>query len=263
MVHPRLSGVLLLLGILTFVAVIPSLAFSQESTEVAAAETPAPAPVGPPSNADLKVMMDTAWVMITAFLVFFMNLGFACVESGFCRHKNCVNILSKNFMVFAVTTIGFWVLGWGLMFGNGTPMSAKKGLLMLQGADNSPAIADAYAGDYKAISWTGVPLAAKFFFQLVFAGTAATIVSGAVAERIKYLSFILFSFIMAIAIYPIVGHWIWGGGWLSERGFVDFAGSTRSALGGRLGRSGRRVHPWDRGSASIRTAKSTPFRGTT
>jgi Amt family ammonium transporter len=96
---------------------------------------------------------------------------------------------------------------------------------MLQGEDNSPATAD-YSGVYGAISWTGVPLAAKFFFQLVFAGTAATIVSGAVAERIKYISFILFSFVMAIAIYPIVGHWIWGGGWLSERGFVDFAGST-------------------------------------
>ncbi len=229
MVLQRLSGVFLLLAVFTFTAIVPSWAFSQETTEAAAApgtEAPAPAPVGPPSNADLKVMMDTAWVMITAFLVFFMNLGFACVESGFCRHKNCVNILSKNFVVFAVTTIGFWVLGWGLMFGNGTPYIGQEGLLMLQGADNSPAIADAYAGEYKAISWTGVPLAAKFFFQLVFAGTAATIVSGAVAERIKYLSFILFSFIMAIAIYPIVGHWIWGGGWLSERGFVDFAGST-------------------------------------
>ena len=72
-----------------------------------------------------------------------MNLGFACVESGMCRHKNCVNILSKNFIVFAVTTIGFWVLGWGLMFGNGTPFVGQEGLWMLQGADNSPAIADA------------------------------------------------------------------------------------------------------------------------
>ena len=171
-------------------------------------------------------MADTVWVMITGFLVFFMNLGFACVESGMARSKNAVNILSKNFVVFAATTIGFWVVGWGLMFGNGNEYIGQEGLWMIGGADNSPATGDAYAGVYSAISWTGVPLLAKFFFQLVFAGTAATIVSGAVAERIKYLAFIAFSFVMAIAIYPVVGHWIWGGGWLSQRGFVDFAGST-------------------------------------
>jgi Amt family ammonium transporter len=197
----------------------PAQAYFQEPAETAPA-----APEGP-TTGDLKVMIDTTWVMVAAFLVFFMNLGFGCVESGFCRHKNCVNILSKNFIVFAVTTIGFWVLGWGLMFGNGTSLLGTSGLWMLQGADNSPATSD-YSGDYSAISWTGVPLAAKFFFQLVFAGTAATIVSGAVAERIKYIAFILFTAVMAIAIYPIVGHWIWGGGWLAERGFVDFAGST-------------------------------------
>ncbi|MCE9526410.1 MAG: adenylate cyclase, partial [Planctomycetales bacterium] len=156
------------------------------------------------TNASNKVAMDTVWVMVTGMLVFFMNLGFATVESGMCRAKNCVNILSKNFIVFAVTTIGFWVLGWGLMFGGGSEFVGLEGLFLLGGEDNSPAIGDAYKGVYSAINWTAVPLEAKFFFQLVFAGTAATIVSGAVAERIKYLSFILFSFIMAIAIYPIV-----------------------------------------------------------
>jgi Amt family ammonium transporter len=198
--------------------------------EAPPAEAPAaPAPLTP---GDVKIMADTAWVMITAFLVFFMNLGFACVESGFCRSKNAVNILSKNFIVFAATTVGFWLLGWGLMFGNPTGESAlgkyigMEGLWMVGGEDNSPLTASEYKGMYSAISWTGVPLMAKFFFQLVFAGTAATIVSGAVAERIKYLSFIAFSFIMAICIYPVVGHWIWGGGWLSQMGFVDFAGST-------------------------------------
>jgi Amt family ammonium transporter len=168
-------------------------------------------------------------------LVFFMNLGFGCVESGFCRQKNCVNILSKNFIVFAVTTIGFWAIGFGLMFGadDGHGIVGTKGLWVLGGADNSPATATAYQGDYGSLSWTGVPLLAKFFFQLVFAGTAATIVSGAVAERIKYHSFILFSFIMAMAIYPVVGHWIWGGGWLQARGFLDFAGSTQvHSIGG-------------------------------
>lgn len=182
---------------------------------------------------EVKVWVDTVWVLLTAMLVFFMNLGFACVESGFCRAKNAVNILSKNFIVFAVTTLFFWIIGWGIMFGNGNEYIGQKGLWILSGADNSPSTGDAYAGDYSAIAWTGVPLDAKFFFQLVFAGTAATIVSGAVAERIKYLSFIAFSAMMAIVIYPVVGHWIWGGGWLGAGGFLDFAGSTQvHSIGG-------------------------------
>ena len=159
-------------------------------------------------------------------LVFFMNLGFAMVESGFARSKNTVNILSKNFIVFAVSSLGFLVLGWGLMFGDGNGFIGLKGLFMASGADNSPAVNEAYQGVYSAISWTGVPFWAKFFFQLVFCGTAATIVSGAVAERIKYISFILFSFVLTLFIYPVVGHWIWGGGWLQSMGFQDFAGST-------------------------------------
>lgn len=175
---------------------------------------------------DLKIAADTIWTLITAMLVFWMNAGFALVESGFARTKNCVNILSKNFIVFAVSSIAFWVIGWGLMFGDGTPFIGLKGLFFIGGADNSPATGDAYQGVYSAISWTTVPLLAKFFFQLVFAGTAATIVSGAVAERIKYVSFILFSFVMVGIIYPIIGHWIWGGGWLAKLGMWDFAGST-------------------------------------
>lgn len=175
---------------------------------------------------DPKIALDTIWVLVTAMLVFFMNMGFAMVESGFARVKNCVNILSKNFVVFAVSSLGFLLLGWGLMFGDGNPFVGLQGLWFLGGADNSPATGDAYQGVYSAMSWTGVPLLAKFFFQLVFCGTAATIVSGAVAERIKYKSFILFSFVMTMLIYPIVGHWVWGGGWLAKLGMWDFAGST-------------------------------------
>lgn len=175
---------------------------------------------------DTKVIADTIWTLVTAMLVFFMNLGFAMVESGFCRAKNCVNIISKNFIVFATSSISFWVIGWGLMFGDGSPFVGLKGLLFIGGVDNSPATGDAYQGVYSAISWTTVPLLAKFFFQLVFAGTAATIVSGAVAERIKYIAFILFSFFLVAFIYPITGHWIWGGGWLAKLGMWDFAGST-------------------------------------
>jgi len=172
------------------------------------------------------VILDTLWVVFAGVLVFFMNLGFAAVESGFARQKNAVNILSKNFIVFAVSSLGFLLLGWGLMFGDGNGFMGLKGLFFASGADNSPATGDLYQGVYTAISWAGVPFWAKFFFQLVFCGTAATIVSGAVAERIKYISFIVFSLLLTMLVYPIVGHWIWGGGFLSELGMLDFAGGT-------------------------------------
>ena len=175
---------------------------------------------------EVRIILDTLWVVFAAVLVFFMNLGFAMVESGFARAKNTVNILSKNFIVFAVSSLGYFILGWGLMFGDGNLLVGTQGLFFVSGADNSPAVGDAYQGVYSAISWAGVPLWAKFFFQLVFCGTAATIVSGAVAERIKYISFIVFSFLLTLFVYPIVGHWIWGGGFLSSLGMYDFAGST-------------------------------------
>lgn len=175
---------------------------------------------------ETKVVLDTLWVLLGGMLVFFMNLGFALVESGFARTKNTVNILSKNFIVFAVSSIGFYILGWGLMFGDGNGFIGTSGLFFANGADNSPFTGNDYQGVYSAISWAGVPFWAKFFFQLVFCGTAATIVSGAVAERIKYVSFIVFSFFLTLLIYPVVGHWIWGGGFLSQLGMFDFAGST-------------------------------------
>jgi Amt family ammonium transporter len=173
-----------------------------------------------------KVAMDTMWTLLTAFLVFFMNLGFALVESGLCRAKNTVNILAKNYIVFAVSSVAFLLVGFGFMFGDGNGFIGTSGLWFVGGADNSPQTGEAYRGVYSALNWTGTPLWAKFFFQLVFAGTAATIVSGAVAERIKFGAFFLFSFIMVGFIYPVAGHWIWGGGWLAKRGMLDFAGST-------------------------------------
>ncbi|PTX94594.1 ammonium transporter [Opitutus sp. ER46] len=186
---------------------------------------------------DLRVAADTVWVLVAAMLVFWMNAGFALVESGLCQSKNCTNILAKNFIVFAASTISYWVVGWGLMFGDGTPWVGTSGLWFVGGADNSPAVGAAYAamnpfstekyaGVYGAINWTAVPLWAKFFFQLVFAGTAATIVSGAVAERIKFGAFLIFSFLLVAFVYPVSGHWIWGGGFLSAGNFRDFAGST-------------------------------------
>jgi Amt family ammonium transporter len=155
-----------------------------------------------------------------------MNLGFALVESGLCRAKNAVNILAKNYIVFAVSSVAFLLIGFGIMFGAGNPFFGTSGIWFVGGADNSPLTGDAYQGVYGSLSWTSTPLWAKFFFQLVFAGTAATIVSGAVAERIKFGAFFLFSFVMVGLIYPVVGHWIWGGGWAAAAGMFDFAGST-------------------------------------
>ncbi|MGV3757546.1 MAG: ammonium transporter [Verrucomicrobiota bacterium] len=193
---------------------------------VAAAATEAPAAPAPDPAAILKIGMDTMWVLIAGALVFWMNAGFACVESGMCQQKNTANILAKNFVVFACASLSYYFIGWGLMFGDGSDFFGKEGVFMLKGEDNSPATGDAYKGVYSSINWTGVPLYAKFFFQLVFAGTAATIVSGAVAERIKFGSFVLFSFILVAFMYPITGHWIWGAGFLADMGFYDFAGST-------------------------------------
>lgn len=163
------------------------------------------------------MIVDTMWVFLTAILVFFMNLGFAAVEAGFARSKNTVNILSKNFIVFAVSSLGFLIIGWGLMFGGDNPLIGTQHLFILGDSDLSY---------YKDTLTSNVPFWGKFFFQLVFCGTAATIVSGAVAERVKYISFIIFSFILTLFIYPIVGHWVWGGGWLADLGFMDFAGDT-------------------------------------
>jgi Amt family ammonium transporter len=187
----------------------------------AVAQSPAPGP----TTAELKVALDTLWVALAAFLVFFMNAGFGMLETGFCRQKNAVNVLAKNLIVFALATVAFWVIGFGLMFGDGNDFIGLNGFF-LTGVDNSPETGDAYKGVFSALSWAGVPLAAKFLFQLVFAGTAATIVSGAVAERIKFVDFLIFSILLVGIAYPITGHWIWGAGWLADKGFWDFAGST-------------------------------------
>lgn len=178
------------------------------------------------AQSDLKVGLDTMWVVVAAMLVFFMNAGFGMLETGFCRQKNAVNVLAKNLIVFALSTIAFWAIGFGLMFSDGNGFLGTSGGFFLSGADNSPATGDAYQGIFSSLNWTGVPLTAKFFFQLVFAGTAATIVSGAVAERIKFVDFLIFTLLLVGIAYPITGHWIWGGGWLAKAGFFDFAGST-------------------------------------
>ena len=207
-----------------------------ETVSAAAATSPA-SPEIMAAQSDMRIAIDTLWVLLCGFLVFFMNAGFGMLESGLCRAKNTVNILAKNFIVFAVATVSYWLLGWGMMFGDGNALVGTEGLFFVSGADNSPALgADylaanpfskaEYEGVYSSVNWTAIPLFAKFFFQLVFAATAATIVSGAVAERVKFSSFLVFSFLLVAFMYPITGHWIWGGGFLGAGNFRDFAGST-------------------------------------
>ena len=175
---------------------------------------------------EAQITADTLWVLIAAILIFLMGLGFACVESGFTRAKNSVNILSKNFIVIAMATMAFWLFGFGLMFGDGNPLFGLEGIMCMGGVDNSPSTGDSYKGVYSALAWVGIPLEAKFFFHMKFAMVAASIISGAVAERIKYSVFIIFSFLMVAFVYPVVGHWVWGNGWLVAKGMFDFAGST-------------------------------------
>ena len=166
---------------------------------------------------NMTMIVDTFWVLVAAILVFLMNLGFAAVEAGFARAKNTVNILSKNFIVFAVSSLGFMLLGWGLMFGGDNPFVGTSHLFILGNSDLS---------FYDGTLTENVPFWGKFFFQLVFCGTAAAIVSGAVAERIKYVSFIIFSFVLTRFIYPVIRHWVWAGGWLADLGVMDFAVAT-------------------------------------
>ena len=156
--------------------------------------------------------VNTIWVLLGAALVFFMQAGFAMCEAGFTRAKNTGNILMKNLMDFCIGTPIFWLLGFGLMFGSAGAL--------VGGFD--PFV----RGDYSAILPEGVPFFAFFIFQTVFCATAATIVSGAMAERTKFISYCIYSLLISAVVYPISGHWIWGGGWLAQLDFHDFAGST-------------------------------------
>ena len=152
--------------------------------------------------------VDTIWTLFGAVLVFFMQAGFAMVETGFTRAKNAGNIIMKNLMDFALGTIIFWLVGFGLMFaGDGKLIGGFDFLVK---------------GDYSST----IPSPVFLIFQTVFCATAATIVSGAMAERTKFISYCIYSVAISALVYPISGHWIWGGGWLSQLGFHDFAGST-------------------------------------
>ena len=185
----------------------------------------------------IATSIDTLWVLIAAALVFFMQAGFALVESGFTRQKNTVNIMTKNLIDFALGSLLFWAIGFSLMFGlDKSGFIGMPDIFMFHGWD----------GD--------IPAEAFLIFQTVFAATAATIVSGAMAERTEFKSYFFYSIVISAIIYPISGHWVWGGGWLSQLStpFHDFAGSTvvhsvggwvalagATILGPRIGKYGK------------------------
>ncbi len=186
--------------------------------------------------------VNTIWVLLGAALVFFMQAGFAMCEAGFTRAKNTGNILMKNLMDFCIGTPLYWLFGFGIMFGAGTAAFGWIDPFILK--------------DYAHILPAGVPIWAYAIFQTVFCATSATIVSGAMAERTKFSAYCVYSAAISLFIYPVSGHWIWGGGWLAEMGFHDFAGSTAvhmvggvcaligaKMLGPRIGKYGRDGKP--------------------
>jgi Amt family ammonium transporter len=154
--------------------------------------------------------VSTLWVLLAAFMVFLMQAGFGMVEAGFIRSKNAANVLMKNVLDFCFAALGFFVFGYAIMYGGEGLIVGTSGWFL--SGQSSPV--------------DGLPLEAFWLFQAMFAGTVATIVSGAVAERMKFVSYLAYSFIISAFVYPVVGHWVWGGGWLSGLGFHDFAGST-------------------------------------
>lgn len=159
-----------------------------------------------------KTAIDTVWTLIAGFLVFFMQAGFAMVETGLTRAKNASNIIMKNLMDFAIGSLVYFSFGFAFMFG-----VDKGGFIGTSGF---------FGADPMKHLGLGIPLEAFMIFQTVFAATAATIVSGAMAERTKFIAYCIYSVVISLIIYPVVGHWAWGGGWLSKLGFIDFAGST-------------------------------------
>jgi len=179
-------------------------------------------------KANPGLAVDYVWVLVCGFLVMFMQAGFALVEAGFCRAKNATNLLTKNLMDFVVGSLAFWAVGYALITG-----ADWRGLL-------------GTTGFFLAGKGYDVGNYLSFFWQMVFAATAATIVSGAVAERIKFQAYLLYSVAITAFIYPVYAHWVWGGGWLSKLpfglGHLDFAGSgVVHAVGGLVGLAGATV----------------------
>ena len=192
-------------GVLVGALVLPAAALAQELT-----------------LEDLQLAIDMVWVVIAGALVFLMHVGFTLVEAGFTRMKNAANIVAKNLMNISIGLIAYWAVGFPIMFGYGGDLNSVVGF-----SGWALSVTDGSAADsYESLNWTGVSISTKWFFQAVFAATAATIVSGAMAERTRFRGYLVYALFLTAIIYPVVGHWVWGGGWLADLEFLDFAGST-------------------------------------
>jgi Amt family ammonium transporter len=189
--------------------------------------------------ADTQTALNIVWTMIAAFLVMFMQAGFALVETGLTRAKNVAHTMGMNFLVYSIGILGFYFVGFGLMMGGVGALATFGGETTL----SNEFVLKLFGKDFGLFGTTGfmLPLAkytpavaTMFLFQMCFMDTTCTIPTGAAAERWKFSSFVLFSFVIAMLIYPVYGNWVWGGGWLSQlganfglgHGHVDFAGSS-------------------------------------
>ncbi|WP_078381473.1 ammonium transporter [Sutcliffiella halmapala] len=197
-----------------------------------------------PTVETLSISMDMVWIMVGALLVFFMHAGFAMLESGFTRSKNSLNILMKNILTISIGSVLYLIVGYAVMFG-----SSAGGIIGTEGF--------LLAGHEGEIGF--------FVFQAMFAATCATIISGAVAERMKLGSYVLLTIAMTAFIYPVVGHWVWGDGWLGSLGFTDFAGSTVVHLTGALGALvavrflGARIGKYSNGKVNVIAGHNIPL----
>src|SRR5918998_4540345 len=202
---------LLTITILLLTLALPALAFAQDG----------------PTVADLSLAVDTVWVIVAACLVLFMQAGFAMLEGGFSRVKNVGGVGAKILVNLAIAALLFWAGGFALAFGSGNALIGTQGWFLAVPPDQ---VNDVYGG----LSLTQVPLSAKFLFQVAFCAVSLAIVWGTMLERTKFAVYVVFAIVFAGLIYPMVGHWIWGGGWLTELGMQDFAGSTVVHLSGAM-----------------------------
>ncbi len=294
--HPRMRGVLLLIAMVAvLLGLWANVAQAQTSPPPCGGKVASGASAGDPcgdvtgSSADIgvdpatptsdaagknKIAINFAWTLVTGFLVMFMQAGFALVETGFCRKKNAAHVMMTNFMIYGIGILGFWIAGYALMFG-GVGHIANLG-------GTNPLTGELHIGGWgifgtKGFAFNGiydVGVAAHWLFNLVFMDTAATIVTGAMAERWKWSAFVVYGFWMSIIIYPIFGNWAWGGGWLAQlgskaslgHGYVDFAGSgVVHAIGGFTGLAGAmvigpRIGKYNKdGSANVLKAHNIPM----
>lgn len=172
-----------------------------------------------PTLAQIATAVDATWVMVSAILVIFMQAGFALLETGSTRMKNAGHVAGKTVLTFGICALAFWVAGFGLTFGNGNALIGLTGFFF-DGTEETAAAA------YESLAFSNIPVGIKFLFQLAFAGVSLAIAWGGFAERAKLSVYFVFGVLFTVLIYPVIGHWIWGGGWLAGHGKQDFAGST-------------------------------------